>query len=337
MSVDNRIIDGEGFVLLNGEITPKNSALIAQEIYDMKAMGLNVTLKINSPGGSVLAGYNIIDALITTNSNTHIIGLAASMAGVISQFGKRRLANDTAIGMIHPPKGSGEILEMVRAQLKKALTGRSKLGEDQINSMMADGAPDKFFDADQMLSNGLADELIPTHQKVEVPTNASKEDIFNIYNNLITNESTMADLDITNELKLLREEKEKVSNQVTDLEAKNSAVTEELEAVKAENKELNEKLEVANKAKAEALINSAIEGGKLKKEDSEKWVKNAVESYDLVNDLLQEMQPASGIVVEDLLNQSGGEKKLSDMTEEEVGNFARNNPEAYNKLILNEK
>lgn len=338
MELYNRIIDGEGFVLLNGEITPQNSAMIAQEIYDMKSMGLAVTLKINSPGGSVLGGYNIIDALVTTNSNTHIIGLAASMAGVISQFGKKRYANDSAIGMIHPPTGSSEIIEMVRANLKKSLTGRSNLGEEEISAMMADGAKDQFFDANQLLSRGLVDEVIQTQEKVELPTNASKEEIYDIYNNLIVNNSKMADLDITNELKLLREEKEKVSEKVNDLEAKNSSLTTELEAVKTENTKLTEQLEAVNKQKAEVLINNAIESGKLKKDDSEKWVKNATENFDLVNDMINEMKDVhTSFVVEDLLNQGGESKKLSEMTEDEVANFARNNPEAYNKLILNDK
>lgn len=341
MEVENRIIDGQGFVFLPKEITYDNSAETTKEIYDMKAMGLDVTVKINGLGGHVIGAYSIIDAIKTTNANTHITGLAASMHGIIAQHGKERIADSHAIGMFHPPSGGkgSEIIELVRAGLKEQLSGRSKLSTEQIDDIMKDGAKDNFMKADKMKNFGLVDKVVPSHQKVTLPENSTKEEIFNIYNNLITNENTMADLDITNELKSLREEKEKVSNQVVDLEAKNSAMEAELEAAKAENKTLSEKIAEGEKEKAEVLIKNAIEAGKLKQEDSEKWVKNAVDNFDLVNDMLGEMKADKlDFVIEDLLDQSKPSKKtLKDMTEDEVANFARKNPEAYNKLILEDK
>lgn len=341
MEVENRIIDGQGFVFLPKEITYDNSAETTKEIYDMKAMGLDVTVKINGLGGHVIGAYSIIDAIKTTNANTHITGLAASMHGIIAQHGKERIADSHAIGMFHPPSGGkgSEIIELVRAGLKEQLSGRSKLSTEQIDDIMKDGAKDNFMKADKMKNFGLVDKVVPSHQKVTLPENSTKEEIFNIYNNLITNENKMEDLDITNELKSLREEKEKVSNQVVDLEAKNSAMEAELEAAKAENKTLSEKIAEGEKEKAEVLIKNAIEAGKLKQEDSEKWVKNAVDNFDLVNDMLGEMKADKlDFVIEDLLDQSKPSKKtLKDMTEDEVANFARNNPEAYNKLILEDK
>lgn len=341
MELNNRIIGNEGFVFLPKEITYDNSAETTKEIYDMKAMGLNVTVKINGLGGHVLGGYSIIDAIKTTGANTHITGLAASMHGIIAQHGKERIADSHAIGMFHPPSGGkgSEIIELVRDGLKEQLSGRSRLSTEQIDDIMKEGAKDNFMKADKMKSFGLVDRVESSHQNVDIPTNATEEEIFNIYNKLITNENTMTDLEITNELKSLREEKEKVSNQVVDLEAKNLTITDELETVKAENKTLSDQLEVVNKQKAEVLVKNAIESGKLKKEDSEKWVNNAIKDFDMVNDLLGEMKADKlDFVIEDLLNQggSGSPKKLAEMTEEEVGNFARTNPEAYNKLILEE-
>lgn len=334
----NRLLDGEAFVLLNDEIGLSNSTMIAEEMYWLKSQGYKITLKINSPGGSVLAGWNIIDALTTTKSDTHIIGLAASMAGVIAQFGAKRYANDNAIGMIHPPSGGDntEFLEMVRSGLKKALTNRSKLSEEEINKFMADDAGDYFFDASQMFSKGLIDEIVETGSK-EVLVNtfegkADKKQLFEVFNKLITN--TEMDNDVKNELKAIREEKDKLSNKIEGLETEKTNLTNELTAAKAENEELKKQVDAANKEKAEALINQAIKNGKIKEEEKEGYVKDALENYALVAKLIEKIDNTSGLVIENLIDTSNGEKSFKDMTNDEKADLARKNPELYNKLIL---
>ena len=147
----------------------------------------------------------------------------------------------------------------------------------------------------------------------------------------------MADLDITNELKLLREEKTVISNQVKDLETKNAALKEGVDSLKAENKTLCEQIAVVNTQKAEILIKSLVDSGKLKKEGSEKWVVKATENYDLVNECFGAIEaPKNDFFAEELLNVGSKQKKLSDMNDEETEAFAISNPEAYNKLILND-
>lgn len=339
MDSQNRIIDGQGFVFLPKNITYDNSAVTTKEIYDMKAAGLHPIVKINGMGGHVLGAYSIIDAIKTTEADTHITGLAASVHGIIAQHGKNRIADSHAIGMFHPPAGGEAIIELVRDGLKDQLSGRSKLSGDQIDKIMNSGSKNRFMKASEMKEFSLVDEVIPSHQIVDLPENATKEELFNIYNKLITNDEQMNDLDITNELNSLRKEKEKISSQVTDLETKNSAITEELETVKAENKTLCEEIAVVNKAKAELLVKNAVEANKIKKEDSEKWVKNATENYDMVNDLLEGIQVSNDIVVEDLLDSGGASevKTFNTMSDDEQADLARSNPELYNKEILNEK
>lgn len=330
MISDNRIINGTGFVLLNGGISMKNSAMIAQELYDIKAKGIHPVLKINSGGGSVLGGYNIVDAVKTTGADTHIIGIAASMAGIIAQFGAKRMANDHAIAMIHPPTGTGDIIEMVRAGLQTALKGRSKFSEDEVLALFEDGAKDEFYNAESMEKFGLIDEIIPTHEKAIEIGNKTKTELFEIYNNLINTEKM--DLDVQNELKSLREENAKISG----LEADNKAQKEELEAVKAENVTLCEQVKAEQKIKAETLIKNAIESGKLKEADSEKWTDNAVNNFELVSDMLSEITVDNSMVVEDLLNVDNKKKTLKEMSQVERAELAKNQPEVYNNLILKE-
>lgn len=332
LTYTNRLLDGEAFVLLNDEINLSNSTMIAEEMYWLKSQGYKITLKINSPGGSVLAGWNIIDALTTTKSDTHIIGLAASMAGVVAQFGAKRYANDNAIGMIHPPSGGDnkEFLEMVRSGLKKALTNKSKLSEEDIDKFMADDAGDFFFDANQMLDKGLIDEIVTTNQSVEVG-NKSKGELFQIFNSLIT-DSEM-DNEVKNELKAIREEKTELVNKIEGLETQNKSLSSELEAMKAEKEDLQKQVDAANKAKAEALVNQAIKSGKAKEEEKEELIADALNNYELVEKMLNKVE-VSSVTVEDLLNVESNKKSFADMNEEEKADLARKNPELYNKLIL---
>ena len=338
LKYSNRLLDGEAFVLLNEEITQHNSMMIAEEIYFLKAQGFHMTLKINSVGGSVLAGWNIIDALITTESDTHIIGLAASMAGVISQFGVKRLANDNAIGMIHPPSGgSGEVIEMVRSSLKKALTSRSNLSKIEIDSYLDATGTENFFDASELLEKGLIDEIVETGIKSEAIDNKNTEELFQIFNKQIKEKAM--DIDLKNELKTANDEKAVLASQVEGLTGEKKTLTNSLSEsatkvteLETEVGELKNQLGEANKSKATVLITNAIEKGILSEDKKDEMIDKATENYELVNSLLGEIK-APEMVIENFMN-NDKTKNFADMNEEEKADFARKNPEAYNKLIL---
>lgn len=337
-NISNIIIGNDAFVLLNSEITQASSKLITAQIYDLKEQGFHVTLKINSTGGEVLAGWNIIDALITTESDTHIIGIAASMAGVIAQFGKRRLANDNAIGMIHPPQGGhNEVIEMVRASLKTALTSRSKLNDIDIQKYLGEGGTENFFDADQMERLGLIDEKIITNQPVISIENKDKSKVFQFFNKLITNNSM--DLEIKNELDSSKKEVGKLTNKLEMLEGVNETLTNSLkenaDSVKTledENEVLKNKLAEANKSKAVVLIENAIEKGSVSRDKKDDMIEKATNNYDLVSELLNDIKSADFVVENSFSDKEA--KPFNKMSGEEKAELARTNPEMYNKLIM---
>lgn len=64
----------------------------------------DITLLINSPGGSVIHGSRLISAMQTSKSKikTVCLSMCASMAFIIHQYGSERLALDRAILMSHP-------------------------------------------------------------------------------------------------------------------------------------------------------------------------------------------------------------------------------------------
>lgn len=336
--VSNVIIGNKAFVFLNDAITLKRSQLITAQMYDLKEKGYHVTLKINSEGGEVLAGWNIMDAIITTEADTHIIGIAASMAGVIAQFGKRRYINDNGIGHAHPPEGGhGEVIEMVRASLKTAMLSRSNLTEDQVTAFFKEGGKNNFFDADEMKSQGLVDEIVVTGQPRISIENQDKSEVFQIFNKLITNNNM--DSEIKNELDSSKKEVGKLSNKLELLEGEKETLTNSLKeqaevasTLKSENEELKNKLAEVEKEKAEVLITNAIEQGKIKEADKEKWNERAVKDFEAISDILNEVNSADFIVENTLSDKKS--KPFAEMNEEEKADLARKNPEMYNKLIM---
>lgn len=336
--VSNFIIGNNAFVLLDDMITLERSKRITSQIYDFAEKGYHVTLKINSEGGEVLAGWNIADALITTNSDTHIIGLAASMAGVVAQFGNKRYINDNGIGHAHPPQGGGsEVKEMVRKSLKTALLSRSNLSEDQVTAFFKEGGGNNFFDADEMKAKGLVDEIIVTNQPVISIENKDKSEVFQFFNKLITNNSM--DLEIKNELDSSKKEVGKLTNKLEMLEGVNETLTNSLkehtDSVKAledENEVLKNKLAEANKSKAVVLIENAIEKGSVSRDKKDDMIEKATNNYDLVSELLNDIKSADFVVENSFSDKEA--KPFNKMSGEEKAELARTSPEMYNKLIM---
>jgi ATP-dependent Clp protease protease subunit len=85
----------------------------AQLLYlDSADSGKDISIYINSPGGSVYAGYGIYDTMQFINSNVSTIctGMAASMAAVLLVAGEKgkRFALKHSRVMIHQPLGGAQ-------------------------------------------------------------------------------------------------------------------------------------------------------------------------------------------------------------------------------------
>ena len=88
-------------VLLTGEITDESAALVTAQLLLLEAQDpeKDISLYINSPGGSVTAGMAILDTMehIRCDVSTIAMGLAASMGAVLlaaGTKGKRRALPD---------------------------------------------------------------------------------------------------------------------------------------------------------------------------------------------------------------------------------------------------
>ena len=100
-------------IWMTGEITSELAdAIIAQILHlDAEEPGEEITLYIDSPGGSVTAGLAIYDVMqaVSAQIRTVCIGTAASMAAVLFATGDRREILMHGEVMIHDPLVSGGI------------------------------------------------------------------------------------------------------------------------------------------------------------------------------------------------------------------------------------
>ena len=132
----------------------------------------DISLYINSPGGSVTAGLAIYDTMqyIRCDVSTICIGQAASMGAVLLASGApgKRYALPNSRVMIHQPSGGAqgqqtEIAIMakeilyIRERLNKILA--DKTGQP-IETIQADTERDNFMSADEACAYGLVDKVV---------------------------------------------------------------------------------------------------------------------------------------------------------------------------------
>ena len=100
-------------VWLTGEITSEVAdAVISQILHlDAEDPDAEITMYIDSPGGSVTAGLSIYDVMQAVSADIHTVcvGTAASMAAVLFAAGDRREILRHGEVMIHDPLVSGGI------------------------------------------------------------------------------------------------------------------------------------------------------------------------------------------------------------------------------------
>ena len=169
-------------IWLNGEIDSSMAdAVISQILYlDAEQPGKEITLYVDSDGGSVSAGLAIYDVMQAVQSSirTVCIGTAASMAAVIFSAGNRREILRHGEVMIHDPLVSGGISGSALTvqdksqrlmQLRKILCGilAQHTGKTlkQIYTMTA---KDTYFAAEDAVKYGLADTVVEKLERSSV-------------------------------------------------------------------------------------------------------------------------------------------------------------------------
>lgn len=161
-------------IFLGTPINDDVANIIAAQLLWLESQdpGKDVQLLVNSPGGSVSAGYAIVDTmdLIQNDVSTTVIGMAASMGAVIASNGVhgKRYILPHARFMIHQPLGgvngqasdieieANEIIK-IKKELYKTLEGNSKLSYDEI---VKKADRNCWLTAGEAVEYGFADSII---------------------------------------------------------------------------------------------------------------------------------------------------------------------------------
>ena len=167
----------ERIIFLGEEVTDVSaSSVIAQMLFlEAQDPDKDIQLYINSPGGSITAGFAIYDTMqyIKCDVSTICMGLAASFGAFLLAGGAKgkRIALPNAEIMIHQPLISGDgvrgpatDIQIVSEQMQKTKQRLNRiLSKNTGRSVMeiaADTERDNYMSAQEALAYGLIDKII---------------------------------------------------------------------------------------------------------------------------------------------------------------------------------
>ena len=169
----SRLLD-DRIVMLSDEVNDATASVVIAQLHYLEGKDptKDINLYINSPGGSVTAGFAIYDTMqyIKCDVSTICIGMAASMGAFLLSSGAKgkRIALPNSEIMIHQPLGGakGQATEIIIA------ADHIKKTRDKLNGILAanTGKPldvierdtdrDNFMSAQEALEYGLIDKVI---------------------------------------------------------------------------------------------------------------------------------------------------------------------------------
>lgn len=160
-------------IILSGEIDDNMAnSIVAQLLYLDGINHDDISIYINSPGGSITAGMAIYDTMnfIGSRVSTICVGMAASMAAFLLSSGEvgMRYCLENAEVMIHQPLGGaqGQATEIKIAaerilKLKKKLNKILSLNTGKsLRKIEKDTERDYFLDSKEALQYGIIDEVL---------------------------------------------------------------------------------------------------------------------------------------------------------------------------------
>ncbi len=161
-------------VFISGEVADEMANAICAQLLFLQAQDAKkeISIYVNSPGGSVTAGLAIYDTMqfVKCPIATYCIGQAASMGAVLLSAGTkgRRFALPNARIMVHQPSGGAEgkatdieITAKEILRLKDVLNGiLAKHSGKKFEDVVRDTERDYFMSADEAKAWGLVDEVL---------------------------------------------------------------------------------------------------------------------------------------------------------------------------------
>ena len=164
----------ERIIFLSEEVNDTTASLVVAQMLYLEAQDpdKDISLYINSPGGSITAGMAIFDTMnfVKCDVSTICIGMAASMGAFLLAAGTKgkRYALPNSEIMIHQPLGGfqgqatdikihADLILSIRERLNRILAERTGKSYEQI---CADTERDNFLTAEEALEYGLIDKIM---------------------------------------------------------------------------------------------------------------------------------------------------------------------------------
>lgn len=160
-------------IIITDEINDKSANIVVAQLLYLDSINHDdISLYINSPGGSITAGMAIYDTMnfIKSDVSTICIGMCASMAAFLLSSGTKgkRYALPNSEVMIHQPLGGaqGQATEIkiaaeriikLKNKLNKLLSAQT--GKD-LKEIENDTERDYFLDSKEALEYGLIDKIL---------------------------------------------------------------------------------------------------------------------------------------------------------------------------------
>lgn len=165
-------------IFLTGEVNDVMADLVVAQLLFLESEDpdKDIQVYINSPGGSVSAGFAIYDTMqyIKCDVSTICVGMAASMGAMLLLSGTKgkRFALPNSEIMIHQPLGgaSGQASDImihaekiieIRKRLNKIISERT--GQD-LKKVEKDTDRDYFLSAKEAMDYGIVDKVIETRE-----------------------------------------------------------------------------------------------------------------------------------------------------------------------------
>ncbi len=160
-------------IFLSGEITDDVANIVISELLYLDSLSdKDISLYINSPGGSVSAGLAIYDTMnfIKSDVSTIVVGMAASMAAFLLAAGAKgkRYALPNSEVMIHEVLGGTEgQATVIKIHADRILKLRDKMNRllahltnKSVSRINKDTERDNYMDASTACDYGLVDKVL---------------------------------------------------------------------------------------------------------------------------------------------------------------------------------
>ncbi len=161
-------------IFLHEEVNDITASLVVAQLLYLEAQDpeKDISLYINSPGGSITAGMAIYDTMqyIKPDVSTICVGMAASMGAFLLAAGKKgkRYALPNSEIMIHQPSGGarGQVSD-IKIHAERIIQIRDKMNQllsqmtgKPVEVVAADTERDHFMSAQQALEYGIIDKIL---------------------------------------------------------------------------------------------------------------------------------------------------------------------------------